>query len=72
MAERGIEVDASTIYRWVQPYAPEPDQPILRKPKPTRGGWQVDETYIRIKRLVRPGLGFKNFSFIEDLSGVVA
>jgi len=49
MAERGIQVDASTIYRWVQAYAPELDRRIRRKLKPTRGDWHVDETYIRIK-----------------------
>jgi transposase-like protein len=49
MAERGIEVDASTIYRWVQAYAPELDRRIRRKLKPTWGDWHVDETYIRIK-----------------------
>jgi transposase-like protein len=49
MAERGIQVDASTIYRWVQAYAPEIDRRIRRKLKPTRGDWHVDETYIHIK-----------------------
>lgn len=49
MAERGIQVDASTIYRWVQAYAPELDRRIRRKLKPTWGDWHVDETYIRIK-----------------------
>jgi transposase-like protein len=49
MAERGIQVDASTIYRWVQAYAPELDRRIRRRLKPTWGDWHVDETYIRIK-----------------------
>jgi transposase-like protein len=49
MAERGIEVDPSTIYRWVQAYTPELDRRIRRKLKPTWGDWHVDETYIRIK-----------------------
>ncbi|MGA2082018.1 MAG: IS6 family transposase [Holophaga sp.] len=49
MAERGIEVDASTIYRWVQAYAPELDRRLRRNLKPTQGNWHVDETYIRIK-----------------------
>ena len=49
MAERGIEVDASTIYRWVQAYAPELDRRLRRNLKPTHGNWLVDETYIRIK-----------------------
>jgi transposase-like protein len=49
MAERGIQVDASTIYRWVQAYAPELDRRIRRRLKPTWGDWHVDETYIRVK-----------------------
>ena len=49
MAERGIQVDASTISRWVQPSAPELDRRIRRKLKPTLGNWHLDETYIRIK-----------------------
>jgi transposase-like protein len=31
MAERGIRVDASTIYRWVQAYAPEQDHRRIKR-----------------------------------------
>jgi transposase, IS6 family len=49
MAERGLQVDHTTIYRWVQKYAPELEQ--RRKPhlKQTNGSWRVDETYIKVK-----------------------
>ena len=49
MAERGLKVDASTLYRWVQAYAPELDRRIRKRLKPTTACWHVDETYIRVK-----------------------
>ncbi len=44
MAERGIEVDHSTINRWVLRYAPELEQRIRPHLKPTNDSWRVDET----------------------------
>src|ERR671917_494515 len=49
MAERGIEIDHSTINRWVLKYAPELDKRIRPHLKPTNDSWRVDETYIKIK-----------------------
>lgn len=49
MQERGIEVDHSTINRWVLKYAPELDKRIRRHLRPTNDSWRVDETYIKIK-----------------------
>jgi transposase-like protein len=49
MAERGVEVDHSTINRWVLNYAPELDKRLRRYLKPTNDSWRVDETYIKIK-----------------------
>ena len=47
MAERGIEVDHSTINRWVLKYAPELDKRICRPLLRTNDSWRVDETYIK-------------------------
>ena len=49
LAERGINVDHSTIWRWVQRYAPELE--LRQRPhlKSTNRSWRVDETYIRVK-----------------------
>ena len=49
LAERGINVDHSTIWRWVQRYAPELE--LRQRPhlKPTNRSWRVGETYIRVK-----------------------
>jgi len=49
MQERGVEVDHSTINRWVLQYAPELDKRIRLHLKPTNDSWRVDETYIKSK-----------------------
>jgi len=49
MQERGLSVDHSTVYRWVQTYAPELDKRCRVHLKPTNNSWRVDETYIRVK-----------------------
>jgi len=49
MAERGIEVDHSTINRWVLKYAPELDKRIRPHLNSTNDSWRVDETYIQSK-----------------------
>jgi transposase-like protein len=48
VTERGLSVDHTTIWRWVQRYAPELNQRCRRELKPTNGSWRVDETYIRV------------------------
>jgi len=50
MLERGLEVDHTTIYRWVQHYAPEMEKRLRWFWKPTMGySWRVDETYVKVK-----------------------
>ncbi|MGD0076934.1 MAG: IS6 family transposase, partial [Candidatus Binataceae bacterium] len=48
-AERSLEADHTTIWRWVQRYGPELEQRLRRYLKPTNKSWRVDETYIRVK-----------------------
>jgi transposase, IS6 family len=50
MLERGVEVDHTTIYRWVQAYAPELDKRIRPHLSSTNDSWKVDETYIKVKK----------------------
>jgi transposase-like protein len=50
MRERGLQVDHTTIYRWVQSYAPELDRRCRSHLKTTTDSWRVDETYIKIKK----------------------
>jgi transposase-like protein len=49
MLERGIEVVHTTIYRWVQAYAPELDKRCRPYLKSTNDSWKVDETYVKVK-----------------------
>ena len=49
MAGRGIEVDHSTLKRWVLKYAPELDKRIRPHFGSTNDSWRVDETYIKVK-----------------------
>jgi len=48
MQERGVEVDSSTIYRWVQRYAPEIEKRVRQYQGFRSGSWRVDETYVRV------------------------
>src|SRR5258708_39084784 len=50
MVERGLLVDHTTIYRWVQCYAPELEKRCRPHLKPTTDSWRVDETYIKVKK----------------------
>jgi transposase, IS6 family len=47
--ERGVKVDHTTIFRWVQSYSPEMDKRIRPHLNPTNDSWKVDETYIKVK-----------------------
>ena len=50
MLERGLHVDHTTIYRWVQRYAPELEKRCRPHLKVTNDSWRVDETYIKVKK----------------------
>ena len=49
VAERGVEVDANCIWRWVQAYAPELNKRCRPHLKPTNKSYRIDETYINVK-----------------------
>ena len=48
MAERNLNVDHVTIWRWVQRYAPELHRRCRRELRMTNHSWRVDETYLRV------------------------
>jgi transposase, IS6 family len=50
MMERGLHVDHTTIYRWVQRYAPELEKRCRPHLKATNDSWRVDETYVKVKK----------------------
>jgi transposase-like protein len=49
MRERGLTVDHTTIYRWVQRYAPELEKRCRPHLKSIADSWRVDETYVKVK-----------------------
>ena len=48
-AERGLMLERSTIYRWVQEYSPKISHRIKPYLRPSFDCWKLDETYIKIK-----------------------
>jgi putative transposase len=49
MAERGIEVDHSTVHRWAIKLLPVLGKAFRRRKRPVGKSWRVDETYIKVK-----------------------
>ena len=49
MLERGLTVDHTMVYRWVQAYATQLDKRCLKHLRPTNDSVRVDETYIEVK-----------------------
>jgi transposase, IS6 family len=49
LAERGVAVDPSCVWRWVQAYAPELNKRCRPHLKPTNKSYRTDETYIKVK-----------------------
>jgi transposase-like protein len=48
MSERGVAVDPSTIFRWVQRYAPEIEKRVRHYQGARSGSWRIDVTYVRV------------------------
>ena len=59
MRERGLDVDHSTVFRWVQRYAPETNKRTRQHLKMSGTSYRVAETYIKVgktcKYLYRAG-----------------
>ena len=50
LEDRGVDVDHTTIYRWVQKYAPEIERRLRWYWKPAwASSWQREETYVKVK-----------------------
>lgn len=50
MAERGMSVSPSTIYRWVQRFVPEFEKRWNGHRKSVGSSWRVDETYVLVNQ----------------------
>jgi len=49
MAERGIQVDHSTVHRWAIKLLPVLEKAFRRHKRPVGRSWRVDETYVKVK-----------------------
>ncbi|MFM0305817.1 IS6 family transposase [Paraburkholderia sediminicola] len=49
MAERGIAVDHSTVYRWVIKLLPLFEKTFRKHKRPVGKSWRMDESYIKVK-----------------------
>jgi IS6 family transposase len=49
LIDRGVEVDHTTIFRWIQAYAEELEKRVRPHLRISNGSWRVDETYVRVK-----------------------
>lgn len=45
---RGVEVDHSTIQRWVFKFSPEVEKNMNRRKRQVGSSWRMDETYIKV------------------------
>src|SRR5689334_4526716 len=52
LEERGVEVDHSTINRWVIKYSPLLEEAFHRRKRPVWVSWRMDETYIKVTLLL--------------------
>lgn len=53
MRERGLNVDHSTVFRWVQRYAPDINNRIRPHLKMSGTSYRVDETYIKVGKMCK-------------------
>ena len=49
MEERSVEVDHSTINRWVAGHVPPLEQHSRASKRPVGSSWRMDETYVKVK-----------------------
>src|SRR3954470_8466219 len=49
LQDRDVAVDHTTVFRWIQAYAPELEKRIRPYLRSSNGSWRVDETYVKVK-----------------------
>src|SRR5271163_3821739 len=49
MDERGVEVDHSTLNRWVLKYVPLLETRFCARKRSVGSSWRLDETYVKVK-----------------------
>nr|QEO74473.1 hypothetical protein [uncultured bacterium] len=63
MRERGVAVDHTTLFRWVQRYAPEINRRMRPHLKMSGASYRIDETYVKV------GTGWKYLYRAVDSAG---
>jgi hypothetical protein len=54
LLDRGVEVDHTTKFRWIQAHAAELEKRVRPHLRLSNGSWRVDETYIRVRAVGLP------------------
>lgn len=49
MAERGFEVDHSSVHRWVIKLVPLFEKAFRKHKRPVGNSWRMDETYVKVR-----------------------
>jgi transposase-like protein len=49
LEERGVDVDHSTLNRWVVKYVPLLDREFRTRKRQVGGSWRLDETYVKVQ-----------------------
>src|SRR3954454_15517144 len=49
LQDRGVTVDHTTLFRWIQAYAPELEKRIRPHLHRSNGSWRGDEKYVKVK-----------------------
>ena len=49
LKERGLNIDHSTVNRWVIEYSPQLLENLKKKRKAINRSWRMDETYVKVK-----------------------
>ena len=49
LSDRGVAVDHTTLFRWIQACAAVLERRLRRHLQPCTGSWRVDETYIKVR-----------------------
>ena len=49
LQDRGVSVDHTTIFRWIQAYAAELEKRIRPHLRMSNGSWRVEEIYVKVR-----------------------
>jgi transposase-like protein len=66
IAERGVDVEHSTINRWIIKYSPLLAEAFHRRKRPVWPVGRMEQDHRGVKRITRPMLGFKAFDAAQS------